>query len=259
MRTGKMYVDYKMISRDMKKSVAVKGALVDPSQKRSIAPMHWLEALRSPSERLPRGYYTEEAVYVPPPMAAQTGATPAVTAAPAQAPNAIRAGPLVMFIVGQTHPVAVEVDFVNEADWNMTGPEDCDLRVGRDAIEQCPLFCELRPGGLLSTTPVSDLKKRGLMVCGLSESPLVPRPWTRMKHMQIDELQRGPEMTEFVGHNPRTGSPHRFSQHTKYFRIGIWREITRRNDLVEGQHLYSSFQRSPQQSVPEVRFMAPTP
>ena len=80
-----------------------------------------------------------------------------------------------------------------------------------------------------------------------------------MKHMWIDELQRGPELTEFVGWNPRSGTPWRFSQHNVYYRIGIWREMTRRNDMNEGMHVFSSWQKSPQQSVPGVRFLAPSP
>ena len=260
MKMGKMHVDYKMLSRDLKKSVTVEGAVVDPTLPHSIAPRHWLEALRSPSPRLPTGYYLEEPVYVPPP-GTEVSSTSSVSAAntPPQTPNAVRAGPVILYIVGQIHPLPVNVYFVDEAEWGMTSAEDLDLRVGRDAVEQSTLFCELRPGGLLSKTPVSALKKNGLMVCGLSESPLVPRPWTRMKHMFIDELQRGPPLTEYIGQNSRVGRPWRFSQHCKHFRVGIWKETTRRNDIVEGVHAHSSWQRSPQQSVPEVRFMAPGP
>ncbi|EPY32032.1 hypothetical protein STCU_03011 [Strigomonas culicis] len=97
------------------------------------------------------------------------------------------------------------------------------------------------------------------MKVGLSESPLVARPWTRMKYMFIDELQRGPKLTEFVGHNPRNGTPWRFSQHTRYFRQGIWRETIRRNEMNEGLHSHSSWQKSPQQSVPDISFLAPYP
>lgn len=244
-----MYVDYKLLSRDLKKSVSVEEALVDVTQQHCVAPMHWLEGLRSPSQRLPKGFYREQKVYVPPP-----GTKPGTRGEP----NAVQAGPLIMNIVGQMTPVIVNVNFVDEVSWGMKDPEDCDLRVGLEAIEQCTLFNELRPGGLLTETPISELKNYG-MVCGLSESPLVRRPWTKMKYMFIDELQRGPPLQEYIGHNPRVGVPWRFSQHCKHFRIGVWRELTRKTEMHEGLHLHSSWQKSPQQSVPEVRFLAPGP
>lgn len=252
MKMGTMLVDYKLSSRDHQRAVRVEDARVDPSLETTVVPMHWLEALRSPSKRLPSGYYLEEPVYLQPP-----GSAPAKTEKPRE-PNAIRAGPVVMYITGQQIPISLNVHFVKEDEWGMRSGDDVDLRVGMDAIEQCGLFAELRPGGLLAKQSINVLKTYG-MKCGLAESPLVPRPWTKMKYMFIDELQRGPQMTEFIGHNPRTGTPWRFSQHNRYFRVGIWRETTRRNEMHEGLHAYSSWQKSPQQAVPGVRFMAPSP
>lgn len=254
MSMGKMYVDYKVCSRDHKKSLRVEGAVVDPSLPHCIAPMSWLEALRSPTTTLPYGYYVEEPVYVKPPKA-----DPPATGAPAPRPNAIRAGPLVIYIVGQPSPVAVNVTFVKESDWGMVDTEDLDLRIGRDAIEQCTLFAELRPGGLLSDEPVSVLQQRGIIKCGLSESPLARRPWTRMKYYFIEELQRGPGMKEYIGQNYRMGREWRFSQYCKYFRPTLHRESLKTKELVEGLHIHSSYQRTPQQAVPGWNYMAPSP
>jgi hypothetical protein len=271
MKMGHMYVDYKMLSRDLKRSVRVEECLVDPTLAFSVAPMAWLEALRSPSARLPNGYFTEEQVVVPPKPIVRPGlrSSAKIGSVRSLAPdlskkekaNAVKAGPVIVYITGQPTPVILDVHFVDEKSWgDMNGGDDSslDLRLGLDAIEQCTLFSELRPGGLLAAKPLSALKEYG-MKCGLSQSPLVPRPWTRMKTMAIDELQRGPELTEFVGWNPRSGTNWRFSQHNVYYRLGIWREMTRRNDMHEGVHAFSSWQKSPQQSVPGVRFMAPYP
>jgi hypothetical protein len=280
MKMGHMYVDYKMMSRDMKRSVRVEECLVDPNLAFSVAPMSWLEVLRSPSKRLPRGFFTEEEVVVPrkPPVhpglprRGKIGGVRAVlpNTDKKEKPNAIKAGPLILHITGQPTPVVLDIHFVDEAAWGNLGVAgakapssaapsiELDLRLGLDAIEQCTLFSELRPGGLLTSEPLSTLKEYGLR-CGLAQSPLVPRPWTRMKTMFIDELQRGPELTEFVGWNPRSGTNWRFSQHNVYFRQGIWKELTRRNDMHEGLHTFSSWQKSPQQSVPGVRFLAPYP
>ena len=271
---GHMYVDYKMLSRDLKRSVRVEECLVDPTLSFSVAPRSWLEVLRSPTPRLPTGYFTEQEVYVPPKPQVRPGLRSgakigSVKSVPVDAqtrnststkmkPNAVKAGPLVVHITGQPIPVVLDIHFVDEKSWGEMVGGDLDLRLGLDAVEQCTLFSELRPGGLLSPKPISALKEFG-MKCGLAQSPLVPRPWTRMKHMWIDELQRGPELTEFVGWNPRSGTPWRFSQHNVYYRIGIWREMTRRNDMNEGMHVFSSWQKSPQQSVPGVRFLAPSP
>lgn len=252
MKMGKMYVDYKLTSRDHQRAVTVSEARVDPDLAVTIAPLHWLDALRSPSKRLPTGYFKEEHVYVRPPTVQQTSGSEEAT------PNAILAGPVVMYITGQLQPVVLNVHFVEEAAFGMTCGDNVDLRVGMDAIEQCGLFSELRPGGLLSNKSIQELKAYG-MKCGLAESPLVPRPWTKMKYMFIDEIQRGPKLTEFVGHNPRTGTPWRFSQHTKHFRQGIWKETIRRNEMHEGNHAHSSWQKSPQQAVPGVHFLAPSP
>ncbi|RNF09625.1 putative trans-sialidase [Trypanosoma conorhini] len=262
MKGGDMFVEYKAMSRDHRRSLRVEDAVVDPSVARTVVPLSWLEQLRSPSLRLPTGYHVEEAVYVPPAYAALTEKA---------APNAILAGPVVLYITGQNLPVVVNPYFVPDETWGVRrNGDEWDLRLGMDAIEQCTLFSELRPGGLLCGKlpssqglarhePVRATLQRYGMKCGLAESPLVPRPWTRMRYMFIDELQRGPKMTEFVGHNPRNGTPWRFSQHTKYFRLGIWRDTIRRNDMNEGLHGHSSWQKSPQQSVPEVRLMAPYP
>lgn len=251
MSLGKMLVDYKLSSRDHQRAVRVQDARVDPTLETTVVPMHWLEALRSPSKRLPTGYYIEEPVYVAPP-----GAPPPQPNEKPREPNAIRAGPVVMYITGEQIPLALTVHFVKEDEWGMKTGEDVDLRVGLDAVEQCGLFAEMRPGGLLAKKPVSELKQYGLQ-CGLAESPLVARPWTKMKHMFIDEIQRGPKLTEFVGHNSRTGTPWRFSQHNRYFRVGIWRETIRRNEMHEGTHAHSSWQKSHQQAVPGVHFLAP--
>lgn len=260
-RLGRMHVDFKLLSRDHCRSVSVEDAIVDPRLARSVAPMHWLEALRSPSKRLPTGYFTESPVFVAhPDTVAASASSAAGSAAPkGQKPNAIRAGPVVMYIVGQPAPVVLTMDFVDENLWpGMNGAEDCDVRIGRDAVEQCTLFSELRPGGLLSDKSTSELRKQG-MQCKLAESPLVIPPHLRMKTMFIEEIQRGPTHKEFVGNNPRVGQPWRFSQHSKHFRQGIWREITRRNEMHEGLHAHSSWQKSPQQSVPGMRPMAPSP
>lgn len=317
MSLGEMLVDYKIQSRDHKRAIRVADAVVDPLLRTTVVPISWLEALRSPSVRLPTGYFVEEAVYcapnyadrrsgtirrnnkaglhghhggahasVPEPLHVWGGVT-ARHATSQLTPNAIRAGPVVMYITGQSVPVVLNPIFVPEQSWGLYKSLTCsggkhdssaggaetlemDLRLGMDAIEQCSLFAELRPGGLLYSKlphesmvrayePVQDILRRYGMKCGLAESPLVPRPWLRMRHMFIDELQRGPKMTEFVGYNPRSGVPWRFSQHTRHFRQGIWREITRRNDMNDGVHGHSSWQKSPQQSVPEISFLAPFP
>ena len=272
MKMGHMYVDYKVQSRDLKKSLLVEECLVDPSLAFSVAPMRWLEQLRSPSARLPTGYHEETPVLVPAKPQVRPGLRSSAKigsirsmvpdAAKKEKANAIKAGPVILYITGQPTPVVLDLHFVEEKAWSDLSAsrdgQDMDLRLGLDAIEQCTLFSELRPGGLLASKPISTLKSYG-MRCGLGESPLVPRPWTRMKTMAIDELQRGPELTEFVGWNPRSGTNWRFSQHNAYYRIGIWREITRKNEMNEGLHGFSSWQKSPQQSVPGVRFMAPYP
>lgn len=263
MHLGEMLIDYKIQSRDLCKSAFVEGALVDPTRRFCTAPMHWLEALRSPSLRLPNGYYRERPVYVAPPGSPSASSADAnsINTTNNKEPNAIRAGPLLMHIVGEASPVAVHFDFVNPVEWGMSGNEDADMRVGLEAIEQCTLFHELRPGGLLSKQPVDVLKKdKNLGIqTKLAESPLTSRPWTRMKTYFIDELQRGPALKEYIGYNHRVGHEWRFSQHCKHFRLGIWRESTRRNELIEGLQTHSSYQRSYQQSVPEIRFMAPGP
>ena len=255
-----MRVDYKLLSRDHKKSVSVEDAIVDPRLEHTIAPLHWLEALRSPSSGLPRGYFEEtDVTIVPPPGIDLTGPLAENGDGEAKAVSAIRAGPLVMYIVGQTTPVVLHIDFVREDQWpGMNSSDDCDIRVGMDAICQCQLYTELFPGGLLSSKSTSELRKQG-MICDVAESPLVSRPHLRMKNMFVDELTRGAPLQEFVGYNPRVGQQWRFSQHCKLFRQGIWRELTRKNDLHGGNHNHSSWQKSPQQSVPEVRFMAPSP
>ncbi|KEG11278.1 putative trans-sialidase [Trypanosoma grayi] len=283
MKGGEMLVEYKITSRDHSRSIRVEDAVVDPAVLCTVLPLSWLEQLRSPSLRLRKGYHTEEAVYVPPAYAAANSkigsqaakkgplSLPSSSSVAAPAPNAIRAGPVVLYIMGQSTPVVLNPYFVSDDTWGLRGKGDeWDLRLGMDAIEQCTLFSELRPGGLLYNKlpnsqnvrrhePVRATLQRYGMKCGLAESPLVPRPWTRMRYMFIDELQRGPKLTEFVGYNPRSGTPWRFSQNTKYFRLGIWRETIRRNDMNEGLHAHSSWQKSPQQSVPDVSFMAPYP
>ncbi|KAG5467342.1 hypothetical protein CUR178_00984 [Leishmania enriettii] len=279
-KLGSMYVDYKIMSRNHRRSIRVEDALVDPLLPTTVVPLHWLEQLRCPSTRLMTGYHTEEAVYAKPSYGdriERCGATlSSYTAAARKAntavhPNAIRAGPVVLYITGQSIPVILNPLFVQPEEWGLAQSSgELDLRIGMDAIEQCTLYAELRPGGLLysklphaslteAMEPVQDILKRYGMKCGLAESPLVPRPWTRMRYMFIDELQRGPKMTEFVGYNPRSGTEWRFSQHTKYFRTGIWREIIRRNEMNDGLHAHSSWQKSPQQAVPEVSFLAPYP
>ena len=247
---GEMFVDYKMVSRDHKRQVRVEGAKVDAQLANTVAPLSWLEGLRSPTKRLPTGFYVEKPIHV-------SSNLDVSDATPSAAANGIQAGPLVMYISGQTAPVVVDVAFVPDALLRSKG-DDCDLRVGVDAVSQCTLFNEMRPGGLLSDKSISELKKYG-MKTELAQSPLVARPWTRMKHMFIDEIQRGPKLQEFVGYNGRIGNPWRFSQHTKYFRVGIWRESIRRKDMHEGIHNHSSWQKSHQQAVPEVSFMAPSP
>lgn len=296
MKLGDMYVNYKILSRDHRRSIYVEEALVDPLLTTTVVPLSWLEQLRSPSTRLPTGFHVEEAVYATPrygdrlsrvsPTPSPSSATPVSSSSSASAsasldgrsPNAIRAGPVVLYVTGQSVPVVLNPLFVPAEEWGLWGEStsgsgegtEMDLRLGMDAIEQCSLYAELRPGGLLYSKlphkdyraafePVQDTLKRYGMKCGLAESPLVPRPWTRMRYMFIDELQRGPKMTEFVGFNPRSGTPWRFSQNTRYFRQGIWRETIRRNEMNEGLHSHSSWQKSPQQAVPEVSFMAPFP
>ncbi|KAK7197173.1 hypothetical protein NESM_000662600 [Novymonas esmeraldas] len=283
MKCGDMYVDYKVMSRNHRRSVRVEDALVDPLLPITVVPLPWLEQLRCPSTRLLTGYHKEEAVYATPKygdrldrLPARASPSPAAAVAPRKAtssvsPNAVQAGPVVLYVTGQSTPVVLNPLFVQPEEWGLAQPSgELDLRFGMDAIEQCSLYAELRPGGLLysklphaslaaALEPVQDTLKRYGMRCGLAESPLVPRPWTRMRYMFIDELQRGPKMTEFVGYNPRSGTPWRFSQHTKYFRTGIWRETTRRNEMNDGLHSHSSWQKSPQQAVPEVSFLAPFP
>ena len=289
MKLGKMYCDYKLQTRDTQKSIQVEEALVDPSRSHCIAPLSWLQRLRSPTARLPTGYYTEHTVHVPPPvrqdalissstsMTGRVYGTPTAATTPSgrsgstitgtEMHNAVRAGPLVMYILGMPTPVVVNVDFVEESEWGFLCSDDggsveganLDLRIGMEAIEQCPLLHELRPGGLLAQQSLQSLKAEGLIQCDLAESPMARRPWTRMKTMFIDELQRGPPQREYVGFNPRNSRQWRFSQHAKEFRMGIFRETTRTKDLIEGLHSHSSYQRSPQQAVPEVRHMAPGP
>nr|CCC93183.1 conserved hypothetical protein [Trypanosoma congolense IL3000] len=282
MRGEDMLVEYKIQSRDHRRCIRVEDSIVDPGIARTILPLSWLELLRSPSQRLPTGYHVEEAACAPLPSAmtgvgradvklAGRATTSKALAAGVGAPNAILAGPVVLYITGQSVPVILNPYFVPDELWCPEEKDgELDLRLGMDAIEQCTLFSELRPGGLLykklpenqnikRNEPLRVTLGRYGMKCGLAESPLVPRPWTRMRYMFIDELQRGPKLTEFVGHNPRNGSHWRFSQNTKYFRIGIWRDTIRRNDMNEGLHAHSSWQKSPQQSVPEIRFLAPYP
>jgi hypothetical protein len=256
MQMGKMRLDFRLTTRDHARAINVDDAVVDTARPHSVAPKGWLELMRQPLATLPNGYYTEQPVYVPPP--GQEGMPEAERAK--KAPNAVRAGPLLMYVVGQPSPAAINIDFVDEAEWGFdTAADEIDLRVGRDVVEQTTLFSELRPGGLLSEEPLSVLKQRGLMQVGLAESPYARRPWTRMKTYFIDELQRGTPAKEFIGFNPRNGREWRFSQYCKHFRTGIWREQVRTKDLVEGRHAYSSYQRTHQQAVPEVRHMAPGP
>ncbi|CAJ1036407.1 conserved hypothetical protein [Leishmania braziliensis MHOM/BR/75/M2904] len=280
MKCGSMYVDYKIMSRNHRRSIRVEDALVDPLLPTTVVPLHWLEQLRCPSTRLLTGYHIEEAVYAKPNYGDRVSRTPALSSSSLAAAkpeesdahvNAIRAGPVVLYITGQSIPVVLNPLFVHSGEWGLTQSNgELDLRIGMDAIEQCSLYAELRPGGLLysklphpslteAMEPVQDTLKRYGMKCGLAESPLVPRPWTHMRYMFIDELQRGPKMTEFVGYNPRSGTQWRFSQHTKYFRTGIWRETIRRNEMNDGLHAHSSWQKSPQQAVPEISFLAPYP
>lgn len=285
---GKMFVDFKLLSRDHRKSLVVEGAMVDPMSPITVVPLSWLSRLRSPSTRLPTGYFVEKrtggstreellssSCSVLEESCAAAGCS---ESRPEQDWEGIVAGPVVMYIDGESKPVVVNPLFVAEDKWGFydvsygTRNVEMDLRIGLDAIEQCSLFSELRPGGLLysglpihANDPVKATERphetlgRFGMKCGLSESPLNPRPWTRMKYMTIDELQRGPKLTEFVGYNPRSGTPWRFSQHNRYFRQGIWKEIVRRNEMNPGLHAHSSWQKSPQQAVPEVPFMAPYP
>lgn len=316
--SGNLLVDFKLLSRDHRKSLVVEDAVVDPSIAVTVAPLSWLERLRSPSSRLPTGYYVEKKV--PSPTNSECGfchsswsdfnCSAPRTTSPRDAFSlkkkiilkendklsndkllkGIIAGPLVMYISGQNVPVVVNPLFVSHESWNFhlktsslsTLPlrvgrggkdvQEIDFRLGLDVIEQCSLFAELRPGGLLygklpkhgkdvekSTESAHSIFRRYGMSCSLSESPLNRRPWTRMKYMFIDELQRGPKLTEFVGYNPRCATPWRFSQHNKHFRQGIWKEIVRRNEMNPGLHTHSSWQKSHQQSVPEVPFMAPFP
>lgn len=318
---GNVLVDFKLLSRDHKKSIVVEGAVVDPKIPVTVAPLSWLERLRSPSSRLPTGYFTEKRVLCGSSYDSLSKMSPVPFCGDAAPGNVVPlnnrglfrggvsalgreskeshddvemegiiGGPLVMYITGQNIPVVVNPLFVSEKTWkfklhrcfvspfsnclgdNRNMEEELDLRLGLDAIEQCSLFAELHPGGLLyrklprhgedvqkCTEPAHSVLRRYGMACGLSESPLNRRPWTRMKYMFIDELQRGPKLTEFVGHNPRCGTPWRFSQHNKYFRQGIWKEIIRKNEMNPGLHTHSSWQKSHQQSVPEVPFMAPFP
>jgi len=251
MHCGKMHVDVKLMSRDHKKSIKIDGALLDPSVPHTILPSWLMEELRSVSSAfLPSGYYTEKSTTVPHPNKSS------VTV------NAVLAGPIALYIVGQMTPCFENVLFVDPVQWGDMNPQEAkdniDIRIGRDVINHSTFISELRPGGLLCDKPLSTLKSRG-MACGLSESPWVARPWTRMKYMFIDELQRGPPLKEYIGPNPRDSLPWRFSQHCKYFRIGIWREITRRKEMHEGFHAHSSWQKSYQQSVPEMRPWAPSP
>lgn len=295
MKLGRMHVDYKVLSRDHKRSISVEEAVVDPCCPVTVLPLSWLEQLRSPSIRLPTGFYQEDACcYDPSVQVAPAG--PARESKAGETPNAVRAGPVVLYVVGQPNPIVLYPYFVPDGEIRYaqaascpSAPGEVDLRLGMDAIEQCGLFNELRPGGYLyryrpsasasasasagaaPALTISQLRERleplqaklkrdyGMKDARLAHSPLVPRPWTRMKYMFIDELQRGPRMTEFVGFNPRNGSPWRFSQHTKFFRQGIWRETTRRNEMNDGLHAHSSWQKSPQQAVPDVNFMAPYP
>ncbi|KAG5492641.1 hypothetical protein JKF63_01220 [Porcisia hertigi] len=280
MKCGSMYIDYKIMSRNHRRSIRVEDALVDPLLPTTVVPLCWLEQLRSPSTRLITGYHMEQAVYAKPNYGDRVSRSPtplsssvaiAKTIDATDQTNAIRAGPVVLYITGQCIPVVLNPLFVQPDEWGLSKPNgEFDLRIGMDAIEQCSLFAELRPGGLLysklphaslaeAMEPVQDTLKRYGLRCGLAESPLVPRPWTRMRYMFIDELQRGPKMTEFVGYNPRSGTQWRFSQHTKFFRSGIWRETIRRNEMNDGLHAHSSWQKSPQQAVPEVSFLAPYP
>lgn len=314
MSMGEMFVDFRLVSRDHKRVVTVEGAKVDPKAAITVAPMSWFEGLRSPSTRLPNGYFVETPIRYEPGLNGAVGTVKAISEAPAvgssssstsstrkeasafsekrwrhhifqvplslgakktvltkkapQSPsgaNGIQAGPLVMYVTGQTTPVVLNVHFVPDEMLEMPrvagGDTDREVNVvlGRDAISQCGLFNEMRPGGLLSPVGIAELRKYGMKTNKVADSPLVARPWTKMKYMFIDELQRGPKMTEFVGQNPRTGSQWRFSQHCKHFRVGIWRETIRKGEMHEGLHAHSSFQKSHQQAVPEVSFMAPSP
>ena len=310
MSMGEMFVDFRLVSRDHKRVVTVEGAKVDPKAAITVAPLSWIEGLRSPSSRLPTGYFVETPIRYEPGLNGAVGSvklldnvapassTPGVTKkevsafsekrwrhhifqvplsvnskkkiAPkvpqsATGPNGVQAGPLVMYITGQTTPVVLNVHFVPDELLEMPrvagidADKEINIVLGRDAISQCGLFNEMRPGGLLSPVGIAELRKYGMKTNKVADSPLVARPWTKMKYMFIDEIQRGPKLTEFVGQNPRTGSPWRFSQHCKHFRVGIWRETIRKGEMHEGLHAHSSYQKSHQQSVPEISFMAPSP
>ena len=259
MQQGKMHVDFKVLSRDHKLSLTVNGAVLDPDVPHSIFPDFCLENLRSPSRFLPTGFHVEQKMKIKHPKK------------PSGYIDAIFAGPIAIYIVGQLNPCFENALFVNSEQWGKLekGDEDdpnsnahntnVDIRIGRDCIEHSSFISELRPGGLLSKKPISELKKLGMVTNSPAESPWVPRPWTRMKYMDIEELQRGPMLREYIGPNPHNSLKWRFSQHCKYFRVGIWREVTRKKDMHFGFHHHSSWQKSYQQSVPEVRAWAPGP
>ena len=259
MRHGKMHVDCKVLSRDHKLSLSIEGAVLDPSVPHTIFPHYCLENLRSPSRFLPSGFFVEEKTKIPHPQQKKSLI------------DAILAGPIAFYIVGQLNPCFENALFVNSKDWAKLGKgfndghetdaldTNVDIRIGRDCIEHSSFVTELRPGGLLSKKPITELRKYGMVANSPAESPWVPRPWTRMRHYDIEELQRGPALKEYIGPNPRNGLQWRFSQHCKYFREGIWRETTRKRDMHMGFHHHSSWQKSYQQSVPEVRAWAPGP
>ena len=258
-KRGKVHVDCKILSRDHKLSLTIQGAVLDPSVPHTIFPDYCLENLRSPSSFLPTGFYTEEKIKIPHPQRKNTHI------------DATLAGPVAIYIVGQLNPCFENALFVNSKDWEKlgkgyqdstesNGPDtNVDIRIGRDCIEHSSFISELRPGGLLSKKPIGELRKLGMVANRPAESPWVARPWTRMKYFDIEELQRGPALTEYVGPNPRDSLKWRFSQHCKYFRVGIWREMTRKKEMHSGHHNFSSWQKSYQQSVPEVRAWAPGP
>lgn len=289
-RGGKVTVDFKLLSRNLRKSLRVEEAVLDPKLPITVLPLSFLERLRSPSIRLPSGFSAEEKVVCGSTYKALWSTQMKLSSSGILVPaeekyhgekiqsHGVAAGPLIVYISGQSMPIVINPFFLAESTFDFFSTEegkrsnDLDLRLGLDAIEQCSLFAELYPGGLLysnlsihkndtraATEPTRSTLKRYGWKCELSESPLNRRPWTRMKYMFIDELQRGPKMEEFVGYNPRSATSWRFSQHNRYFRQGIWREIVRRNEMNPGVHSHSSWQKSPQQSVPETSFMAPFP
>ena len=178
-----MHVDLKVLSRNHQKSLTIEGAILDPNLPHSIFPIWILEELRTPTRFLPTGYFTEKetkAHWKPlPRYKNMLHNCESWKDNSSNEVDAILAGPVALYIVGQNTPCFENALFVDESQWracalrfgkdilsqsadSMRNQNDdsieCDIRLGRDCIEHSTFLSELRPGGLLNPQPLEALK-----------------------------------------------------------------------------------------------------